>query len=219
MQITGIKYRATPLSLNVVTIPQDAPEEVKQIMDVKWYENRAPKLDNQKLLNARLKIAQKLQEKGYNPLDYHLDIESMNQQLQNLKASKDYRELLEKTNNAIEKDIIDIEEGAAEAAKWGTGTLGLGLITSIGWAPLLDPAIELCPQTIAPLLMMLPALPFLAIVGACTVADVGQSVVSTIKLLVDECKLKKYKSLTPTHPVIEKAVNKLKKEAPKLARL
>ena len=176
------------------------------------------RIDPQKLLNKKLQIAQKIQENGYNPSDYHLNIEQINQQLQDLKAKEDYQKLLKTSKNAVDDDITGIEEGVKGAVENGAFCGALTFLSAPAWIPILNSTIEF-PAAIASLLMAVLPIMLSVVAGAGTVAGFGQSVTSTIKLLVDKCKLRKYKSLTPTHPVIEKAVSKLKKEAPKLARL
>ncbi len=82
------------VQLNVVRIPENAPEEVRQIMDVKvpscGLTPMSSKLDPQIQLEKQLEIASKLKERGYNPLDYKLDTKELNLRLQLEKAKRDY---------------------------------------------------------------------------------------------------------------------------------
>ena len=81
--------------LNVVRIPENAPEEVRQIMDVKvsgvGRTSMTSKLDPQIQLEKQLEIASKLKERRYNPLDYKLDTKELNLRLQLEKAKRDYK--------------------------------------------------------------------------------------------------------------------------------
>jgi len=87
---------------NAVTIPDNAPKEVKQIMDVKIPMvgsssfKAVPNIEMQ--TKAQLDIAKSLQERGYNPLDYKLDIEELSLKLQQMKAKQEYKNLTELSN-------------------------------------------------------------------------------------------------------------------------
>ena len=82
---------------NVVKIPQNAPEEVKRIMNVKvpgvGLTSMTCKLDPRTQLVKQLEIAEKLKEKGYNPLDYRLDVEEITLKLKQMDAMKEYKAL------------------------------------------------------------------------------------------------------------------------------
>lgn len=82
---------------NVVDVPQNALKEVKEIMNVKvpgvGLTSMTCKLDHKTQLTKQLEIAEKLKEKGYNPLDYKLDIEEITLRLKQMKANEEYKAL------------------------------------------------------------------------------------------------------------------------------
>jgi len=81
----------------VIAIPANAPEEVKQIMDKKvpitGNAFQLSDIDNEIITVEKLKIANMLKEKGYNPTDYNLDIEELNLRLEMYKLNEDYRKV------------------------------------------------------------------------------------------------------------------------------
>ena len=85
------------VQLNVADIPQNAPKEVKAIMNVKvpgvGLTPMTCKLDPKTQLVKQLEIAEKLKEKGYNPLDYRLDVEEITLKLKQMDAMKEYKAL------------------------------------------------------------------------------------------------------------------------------
>ena len=82
---------------NVVDVPQNAPKEVQEIMNVKvpgvGLTSMTCKLDHKTQLIKQLEIAEKLKEKRYNPLDYKLDIEEITLRLKQMKANEEYKAL------------------------------------------------------------------------------------------------------------------------------
>ena len=103
------------VQLRVVDIPQYAPEEVKRIMNVKvpgvGLTPMTCKLDPRTQLVKQLEIAEKLKEKGYNPLDYRLDVEEITLKLKQMDAMKEY------------KALQDCSEYFEQARKDSRGTL------------------------------------------------------------------------------------------------
>ena len=103
------------VQLNVVDIPQNAPKEVKAIMNVKvpgvGLTSMTCKLDPKTQLVKQLEIAEKLKEKGYNPLDYRLDVEEITLKLKQMDAMKEY------------KALQDCSEYFEQARKDSRGTL------------------------------------------------------------------------------------------------
>ena len=81
--------------LNQIKLPANAPEEVKEIVarTALVKENPSFRLDYDLLLPEKLKIAEALQEKGYNPLDYNLDIEKMKLGIKRVNVINRYNEV------------------------------------------------------------------------------------------------------------------------------
>lgn len=83
--------------LNVVNIPVNAPQEVREIMNVKvpavGLTPMTSRLDPRVQLTEQLQIIERLQEKGYNPLDYKLDPEEITLRLQRIEAQEKYTHL------------------------------------------------------------------------------------------------------------------------------
>lgn len=124
-----LKTNTTSL-VNVVYIPQDAPKEVKKIMDVRipgikmapntyefvpimvggtkdWmFVKKLYGLDEKTKLTKQLEIAKALEEKGYNPSDYGLDPVEIDLHLKSLLALNKYSQI-EKLFNKFE----DAREG------------------------------------------------------------------------------------------------------------
>ena len=111
MQIQRMFLRQKELGIHpdvqfrVVDIPQYAPEEVKRIMNVTvpgvGPSSMKCKLDPARQLIEQLEIAKKLKEKGYNPLDYKLDVEEITLKLKQMKATREYS-LLQKFSQIYE---------------------------------------------------------------------------------------------------------------------
>ena len=84
-------------------IPEDAPQEVKKILDRKSTVpcNKTLYSTNKQILNARIKMAEDIKALGYNPVDYNLDLDKLNKKLSDIQAGKAYKSILIDTEETV----------------------------------------------------------------------------------------------------------------------
>ena len=83
----------------VITVPANVSAEVRQIMDRKipitGDSYQLSDIDNEIITVEKIKIANELKEKGYNPSDYNIDTEELNLRIKMYKLREDYRKIKE----------------------------------------------------------------------------------------------------------------------------
>ena len=83
----------------VTAVPANAPVEVQQILSrkvpVTGNAFQLSDIDTEIITTEKLKMANELKEKGYNPSDYNLDTEELDLKLKMYKLNEDYRKIRE----------------------------------------------------------------------------------------------------------------------------